>query len=85
MSNKNKRERNNQEKMIKLTFETNSDNNNGDPQMATTISSYKNINKNKVNKVYKENKKFHFSFNRTLKSHLSKEKSQKFSNTTNGL
>ncbi len=86
MSSKNKKKRNKEEKMIKLNFETNQDtNNNEDAQMATTISSYKNFNQNKTNRLKTENKQFHLTFNKTLKSHLLKEKSKKFSNTINGL
>lgn len=83
MSEQNKRNRNSKNN---LYLDSNPENTNGDPQMVTTISSYNNI---KPNKIYKNNnserKKFHISFNKTLKSNNSKEISKKYSKTQIGL
>jgi hypothetical protein len=84
MSTKNKRERNNQEKKIKLNFDTNTDiNNNEDPQMTTTISSYNNFRSNRTDNFKTDKKQFHISFNRTLKSQILKEKTKNFAKTKN--
>ena len=84
MSTRNKRERNNQEKKIKLNFDTNTDiNNNEDPQFTTTISSYNNFRPNRTDNFKTDKKQFHISFNRTLQSQILKEKTKNFAKTKN--
>ena len=86
MTTTNKRERNKQEKNIKLHLESNPDiDNNEDPQITTTISSYKNYNPNKTNKFKTEKNKFRISFNKTLKSQISKRQPKNFTKTKNEL
>ena len=84
MSTKNKRARNSQEKKIKLNFDTNTDiNNNEIPQITTTISSYNSFRPNRTGNFKTDKKHFHISFNKTLKSQISKEKSKNFSERKN--
>lgn len=81
MSEENEKEKNIQDKISNLNLESNLDNNNGDPLMATTISSF-HLKQNKNNKFNAERKKkYHISFNNTLKSLPSNEVSKINSNS----
>ena len=87
MSEQKKRNRNinNTQKINNLYLDSNPEDIYGEPQMTTTISSYNNKKPKKESQNNLERKKFHITFNKTLKSNISKEQSKKKSKTQTGL